>query len=112
MAELVIDNESLTVVLSAAERVEALHRNVTVPRAAITGVRAVVDGMDEVRGLRAPGTGLPGVVMVGTWRSGDSTTFAVCHGRRPAVVVDLTGQAFDRLVVTVDNPEEAVAKLS
>ena len=112
MAELVIDKESLTVVLSAAERVEALHRDVSVPRAAITEVRAVPDGMDQVRGLRAPGTGLPGVIMVGTWRSSDGTTFAVCHGRRPAVVIELTGQAFDRLVVTVDNPEEAVASLS
>jgi len=112
MADLVTDADSVTVTLSAAERVEALHRDVSVPRSAIVAVRAVPDGMAEVHGLRVPGTGLPGVIMVGTWRSSRGTTFAVCHGRRPAVVIDLTGQAFDRLVVTVDDPQQAVASLT
>lgn len=39
-------------------------------------------------------------------------TFAVCHGRRPAVVVELTGQRYDRIVVTVENPDEVVARLA
>ena len=56
VADLVIDDESMSVVLSAAERIEALHRDM--PRSSIVRVRAVPDGMDEVRGLRAPGTGL------------------------------------------------------
>lgn len=112
MADLVIDDETVTVSLSALERVEAVHGDVSVPRAAIVRVRAVPDGMDEVSGLRAPGTGWPGVIMVGTWRSSEGTTFAVCHGRRPAVVIDVTGQGYDRLVVTVDNPEDVVARLS
>jgi hypothetical protein len=50
--------------------------------------------------------------MVGTWRDKDRVTFAVCHGRRPAVVLELTGQRYDRIVVTVENPEEVVASLT
>jgi hypothetical protein len=42
----------------------------------------------------------------------DRVTFAVCHGRRPAVVLELTGQRYDRIVVTVENPEEVVAGLT
>ena len=45
MADLVTDADSVTVTLSAAERVEALHRDVSVPRSAIVAVRAVPDGM-------------------------------------------------------------------
>src|SRR5216683_7582547 len=71
--------------------------------------RAVPDGMEEVHGLRLPGTGLPGVIMVGTWREAQRVTFAVCHGRGPAVVLELTGQRYDRIVVTVENPEDVVA---
>ena len=112
MAYLKIDDESVVVALSGAERVEALHANVSVPRSAVRSARAVPDGMDEVHGVRAPGTALPGVIMVGTWRSSAGTTFAVCHGRRPAIMIELTGQPFDRLVVTVDDPEEAAAALS
>ncbi|MGH3258326.1 MAG: hypothetical protein ACRDOU_23535 [Streptosporangiaceae bacterium] len=39
-------------------------------------------------------------------------TFAVCHGRRPAVVLDLAEQPFDRIVVTVGNPDGIVSRLT
>jgi hypothetical protein len=110
VARLRIDDWSVTVALSAAEKIQALHGNVTVPRTSVTGARAVPDGMAEVHGIRT-GTGLPGVIMVGTARDGDSVTFAVCHGRAPAVVLDLAGQRYDRIVVTVANPGEIVSGL-
>jgi hypothetical protein len=49
--------------------------------------------------------------MVGTWRYPGGTTFAGCHGQTPAVVLDLTGAAFSRLGLTVDDPEQTVAAL-
>jgi hypothetical protein len=110
VASLLIDDRSVTVSLSAAEKIEALHGNVTVPRTAVIGARGVPDGMAEVHGMRT-GTGLPGVILVGTVRDSDSVTFAVCHGRRPAVVLDLAGQSYDRIVVTVENPEEIISRL-
>jgi len=112
MAKLLIDDDAVTVSLSAAEKAEALHSDVVVPRAAIVGARAVPDGMEEIHGLRMPGTGLPGVIMVGTWRDKGRVTFAVCHGRRPAIVIDLTGQPYDRIVATIDDPGEAAASLT
>ena len=110
VARLRIDDWSVTVSLSAMEKLEALHGNVTVPRTAVVGARGVPDGMAEVHGLRT-GTGLPGVILVGTVRDSGSVTFAVCHGRRPAVVLDLAGQPYDRIVVTVANPDEIVSGL-
>ena len=112
MPELLVNDDVVTVSLSAAEKAEALHGDVSVPRAAVVSARIVPDGMDEVHGLRLPGTGFPGVIMVGTWRDKERVTFAVCHGRRPAVVIELTGQRYDRIVVTVDNPAEVAARLA
>ena len=111
MAKLLVTDGTVTVSLSLVEKAEAVH-GVSVPRAAVVSARMVPDGMDEVHGLRMPGTGLPGVIMVGTWRDGEKVTFAVCHGRRAAVVLELTGQHYDRIVVTVDNPDEVVASLT
>jgi hypothetical protein len=111
MAELKINEESVTLVLSVGERMEAFHGNITVPRSSVVGARRVPDGLAEVHGIRAPGTTLPGVVMVGTWRATGSVTFAACHGRRPAVVLNLVGQDFDRLVVTVDDPDDTLERL-
>ncbi len=112
MARLRITDHTVTVVLSVVEKLEALHRNVTVPRWAILGVRAVADGMEEARGVPGLGTEVPGVVMAGMFSRHGTRTFVMCHGHRPAVVIELSGQPFDRLLVTVDAPEAVAARLA
>jgi hypothetical protein len=112
VANLVINDDTVTVQMSVAEKAEALHRNLTVPRSAIAGVRVVSDGMSEVHGLKMPGSGIPGVIMVGTWISREGKTFVVCHGSGRAIVIELTGQDYDRIVMTVDNPEDLMTRLS
>jgi hypothetical protein len=111
MASLLIDDGSVTVSLSAMEKLEALHGDVTVPRTAVASARAVPDGLAEVHGERMA-TGFPGVNAVGTVRDFDMVTFAVCHGRGPAVVLDLVGQSYDQIVVTVGNPDDIVSRLT
>lgn len=111
MAHLVIDDMSVTVVLSELEKLETLHGDVTVPRSAVVGARVVPVAMSEVHGLRAPGTGLPGVVVAGTFRGKDKRTFAVCHGRGPGLVIALIDAAYDEIVVTLDDPEQALTEL-
>ena len=108
MANLIIDESAVTVSLNAIEKLEALHGDVTVPRSAVKQVRVVPDGVAEVHGIRAPGTSLPGMTMVGVWRDRDGATFAVCHGRRPAIVIDLGGAQFDRIVITVAGSDPVV----
>jgi hypothetical protein len=60
--------------------------------------------------------GWPSVGTVGTVRdfavNFDRITFAVCHGRQPAVVLDLTGEPYDRILVTVGNPGQIVSRLA
>jgi hypothetical protein len=111
MAELVVDPHSVTVVLSAAEKLESIHGDLTVPRSAVRAARAVEDGMAEIHGVRAPGTGVPGVIMAGTFHSKGVRTFAVCHRHRPAVVLELDGEPFDRVVVTVASPQSILDAL-
>jgi hypothetical protein len=112
MADVVVDDDQVTIALSPLEKVQALHGDVTVPPSSVVSARVVPDGMRELQGLRAPGTGFPGVIMVGTWRSRDGVTFAVCHGRRPALVLDLQDAPYDRIVVTVDEPDETLRRLT
>lgn len=111
VANLVITGEDVTIAMSATEKAEAFHRDLTVPRSSVTSVRVVQDAMAEVHGMRMPGAHFPDVIMVGTWRSPAGNTFAVCHGHGSGVVIDLTGQHYDRIVMTLDNPEEAIAGL-
>ncbi|HEY7859612.1 MAG TPA: hypothetical protein VIC82_14030 [Candidatus Nanopelagicales bacterium] len=112
MAQILLAADTLSVSMTDVEKLEALHGDVVVARSSVTKARVASDGMAELHGIRAPGTGLPGVIAVGTWRDQGSKTFAVCHGRRPAVVIELKGEAYDRLVVTLDDAEQIVAALA
>jgi hypothetical protein len=48
---------------------------------------------------------------MGTWRNADAATFAACHGRKSALVLELAYHLYDRAVITVDDPPAAVAAL-
>jgi hypothetical protein len=49
---------------------------------------------------------------VGSFREAGRVTFAVCHGHHPGIVIDLAASKYDRVVLTVENPEEIAARLS
>ncbi len=103
MAELRPEGNELVLHLHALEKAEGFHSDIRVPLSAVTAVRVVDDPWPELRGLRAPGTGVPDVIAVGTRRGSFGKDFAAVHGTGPAVVVELGGAEFGRLVVTSDD---------
>jgi hypothetical protein len=111
MAELRAEGDRLVLHLTAAEHLEGVHGDIVVPMSSVTTMRASDDVWSELRGIRAPGTGIPGIIAVGTRRGSFGKDFAVVHGKGPGVVVELNGEEFDRLVVSVADPE-AVAELT
>ncbi len=104
MAELRVEGDEVVLRLSVLERVEALHGDLREPRARVRDVRVVDDAYAAVHGLRWPGTGVPGVLLAGTFRSRGAKTFAVVHGRPGGVRVVFDGGAFDEWVVGCDDP--------
>ena len=72
---------------------------------------AVESGFKALRGLRAPGLGLPWVRAIGTWR-GKGYKDWVSVSRGGAVVLELKNQKFARAVISVANPQEIVDALA
>ncbi len=112
MADWEIDGDRLALRLTGEEHLEGMHRDVVVPRSSVAAVRVTEDVWSELRGIRAPGTGIPGVIAVGTRRGSFGKDFAVVHGKGRGVVVELTDQPFARIVITTPDPEEVVARLT
>jgi hypothetical protein len=112
MAHVVIDGQMLTVKMSRWERLGAQHRDVTVPLAAVTAVSTTEDPWTIFEGIRAPGTGIPGVIMLGTLRSKGSKTFCAVYRHGPALVITTTDPAFARLIVSASDASEQAAALS
>lgn len=111
MATFKIDGPTLRLELSWAEKLEAVHGNVEVPVTSLRSVKAVLTAWPELRGIRAPGTGLPNVIAVGTRRGDFGKDFAVVHGKGPAVVVELEGAQFARLIVTTPDADGVAATI-
>jgi len=65
----------------------------------------------EASGHRAPGTGLPRVIAVGTRQGGFGKDFAAVHGTGPAVVVELEGAEYGRLIVTSDQADAVASAI-
>jgi hypothetical protein len=68
------------------------------------------------RGLRLPGTGTPGSLMIGTWRGTDAAgtkykDFAVVHRAGPGLIVQASGADYDRLLIESDEPEQLAAAI-
>ena len=111
MARFSVDGNDLVLNLSGLEKLEGFHGDIRVPVAAVRDVRSTDDPWSELRGIRAPGTGMPGVIAVGTRRGGGIKDFAAVHGQGSAVVVELEGAEYGRLVVTEEDAESAAADL-
>jgi hypothetical protein len=112
MATLTCDGGELVLQLAPLERLGAFHGDIRVPLAAVERVEISADPWHgAVRGLRAPGTGLPGVIALGTWRRRGSRDFVALRGRRPAVVVTLRDAPFGRLIVSDDDAEALAAQI-
>jgi hypothetical protein len=101
---------TLRVSLTRAEKVLGLLRDLEVPLTAVRSVAVVPDGPAAVRGLRAPGLGLPGVRLIGTWRRRGSRSL-ISVRRGPAVRLELSGQRFDTVLVSAEDPEAVAASV-
>jgi hypothetical protein len=111
MATLTVEGSDLVIKMSELEKFEAVHPDIRVPVNAIRAVRAVEDAWPELRGIRAPGTGIPGVIAVGTRRGSFGKDFAVVHGSERAVVVELEGASYARILVTTPDADNVAAEI-
>jgi len=111
MAELVIEEDRLVVRLSTWEAIGALRKSPKYPLAAVTGAEWVDRPMDHVRGLRFPGTAVPGIVALGSWVGRHGRDFVAAY-RRPGVVISLEGQPDRRLILSVDPSSSVREQLS
>jgi hypothetical protein len=110
MARLTVEGPQLVVGLSWLEKLGALSGNVRVPLRAVRFASAEPDPWAALREIRAPGTGIPGVIALGTRRFSGGRDFAAVLGHRPAVRVDLDEESpFARLVVSVTDADGTAA---
>lgn len=108
MAKLAFQQTNLHVTLGSGEKLAALHGDMVIPLANILGAE-VLDSKWWMRlGLRVPGTGLPGVIIAGTYIWRKDRAFVCWHRGQQVLQINLTGRNYTRLVIGVDDAEKWV----
>lgn len=113
MARLLLDDGDLVLRFSRMERLGALRGDLRAPLSAVEDVRVSSTPWRELRGVRAPGTGVPNRIALGTWRyRGGKDLVALYRSSAPAVIVRLRDQPFQRLLVSAADAEAMAEAIS
>lgn len=112
MADIFLDRDDLHVVLGPLERIGALRGDLTLPLDRVRGATVVDDPFTALRGVRSPGTGWPGVIALGTWRSREhGRSLVAAYRGRPALVLDIDDDRLSRIVVSTPDAGRLAARL-
>ena len=110
MAKVIREGDELVLQLSFWEKLGALNSS---PRTSIDSVEKIefVDelwGSSTLRGVRAPGTAIPYVVLLGTLRGMKYKDFVAMKGKGEGVVITLSEGPFARWIFTLKQSKEDI----
>ena len=108
MATISIDGNHLTVEVNGVDKLWALKSRLTIPLEHVRGATADPGMVSEPKGFRGPGTHVPGVIVAGTFHQDGHKIFWDVHDQSKAVVIELQDDAYQRLVVQVEDPRATV----
>jgi hypothetical protein len=112
MVNLTVTGDRLTLQVKGLDRLWAMRSRLDIPLASVRAVRIdpqVARGL--WKGVSAPGTHIPGLIIAGTFYQDDKRIFWDVHDPNKTVVIDLVGQRYDQLIVEVSDPTSVVTML-
>jgi hypothetical protein len=102
LAKVIESEDKLTLQLSFWEKVGALHNNLIVDKSSMIE-KVVVENpwqASVLKGIRAPGTGFPYLILLGTMRYRGGKDFTAIYKRRPVEIYTFKAGPFKRWIVT------------
>jgi hypothetical protein len=103
MAEVMQVDGELILQLSLREKIFALHGN---PRANLSDLISTTESdtpwtKEVLRGVRAPGTGIPYVVLLGSMRFKGGKDFTAIYKRGPVRIYEFRAGEYKRWIVSI-----------
>jgi hypothetical protein len=113
VANVKVNGDELILELSFWERVGALHSSPRVSLSAVTKVDFIDNLWSNkvLRGVRAPGTGIPYKVLLGTMRGRNYRDFTAIKGRGAGAVITFSEGPFERWIFTLRQPKSKIEQL-
>ena len=112
MAKLRVHPDRIEVHLTPAEKTLALRTDdIVVQRDDIRSATVTDDPWVWIRGIRRRGTEIPLVVAVGAWKYHGGSDFVIVKGKRQAVVLELAGGEFTRIILSTNHSAALIDRL-
>jgi hypothetical protein len=112
MAKLRVHSDRIEVHLTPTEKSLAFRgADIVIQREDIRSATITDDPWIWIRGIRRRGTEVPLVVAVGAWKYHGGDDFVIVKGKRQAVVLELGGGEFARLIVSTNHAAELIDRL-
>jgi hypothetical protein len=108
MVTVSIKGNDLVFEVQGVHKVLSFRSQLVIPLTHVRGATAHADVMEIPRGIRAPGTSIPGFIHAGTFHSQGDRMFWDVHDPTKAIVIELAHDDFARLVVEVEDPDATV----
>ncbi len=102
MAKVIEQGNNLILQLSIWEKIGGLHKDLVVPKAKLVKKTVHLNPWTKevLKGMRAPGTGFPYLILLGTMRYKGGKDFTVIYKRRPVTIYEFKDSPFKRWIVT------------
>ena len=108
MAHLLIHGEKVRLSLSPLEILGAFHLSPEVALCDVESIEIVENPWtrDVLKGFRAPGTGIPFVIMLGTMRYSKGKDLVAIYRRKPAAIITFKSGEFKRWIFEIKDLAE------
>jgi hypothetical protein len=112
MANLRVHTDRIEVHLTPAEKTLAFRADdIVVQRDDIRSATVTDDPWVWIRGIRRRGSEIPLVVALGVWKYHGGTDFVIVKGKRQAVVLELGGGEFTRIILSTNHSATLIDRL-
>ena len=116
MTEIELTESMLIVQVKGVHKILALKSELEIPLTHVVGAEidpTVVEqwGHINLKEIRAPGTGLPGVLKAGSFRLAGQWAFWDVHAPHKAITIKLADEHYTKLVIEVADPAATVAQI-
>ena len=102
MAKIIESAQNIELLLSAGEKIAALHGNLIANKSDLISKKVIGKPWRSglLKGLRAPGTGIPFYLLLGTMRYRGGKDFAIIYGNKPVEVFEFKSGPYKRWIIS------------
>ncbi len=113
MVDISVSGDKLLLEVKGLDKLWSFKSHLEIPLVHISNVHANTEGIsDWWKGLRMPGTHVPGVISAGTFYQDGKRVFWDVHNPNKAIAIELNDERYNTLIVEVADPDATMGLIT